>query len=152
MPTLPSWLKFNVSTGQVKVSAKTGSPGATGTIAVAPDGTVSVSGGGVTSNGSQVKVSGNVSLDGGVISADSVTLQIPGPGGTSVGLELEPGGFVPHPTDPSAPPIPSAHVKAKIGVNKNFEFDIPLADDFTMDDLFDRETGEQDEDCSKGRQ
>ncbi|MEZ0470990.1 beta strand repeat-containing protein [Luteimonas salinilitoris] len=137
---LPDWLKYNVSTGQVKVTVKSGSPGVTGTVSVAPDGTVSVTGGGATTSGFQAKASGDVQVspDGTSFTANEVTLQVPGPGGTSVGIKMTPGGFVPHPTDPSAPPVPSAHIKATIGA-KNFEFDVPLVDGLTMDDLFDRE-------------
>ena len=139
---LPSWLKFNVSTGQMKFTATSGKPGATGTISVGSDGSVSITGGGVTSGGASVKATGNVSIssDGTTAHADSVTLGIPLPGGATAAVELTPGGFVPHPTDPLAPPVPSASATLTLG-QKQLEFDIPLTDSFTMDDLFDRDLG-----------
>ncbi|MEH6422122.1 calcium-binding protein, partial [Pseudomonas sp. CGJS7] len=86
-------------------------------------------------------ISGNITADGNggfTASGESISLSWRGPGGAEVGVKLTPNGMVPHPTDPSAPMVPSAKAEGTIGFKK-FTLDIPLAENFTMNDLFDRE-------------
>ncbi|MBQ4855820.1 calcium-binding protein [Rhodanobacter sp. B2A1Ga4] len=92
----------------------------------------------------EVKVAGNYSIDDGgtSLSAESITLGVKIPGlsvvGGTIGINLTPGPWLPHPTDPYAPPIPSVRIKATIGT-KYIEFDRRIDDEFTTDKLFDQE-------------
>ncbi|MBH1682284.1 hemolysin [Stenotrophomonas maltophilia] len=77
-----------------------------------------------------------------VVSGQAVTLGLRTPSGAEIGLKLTPNGeFRPHPTDPFAPPIPSAQVDLTLDGKMLGSYDIPLYEDFTMDDLFDPELG-----------
>ncbi len=104
------------------------------------EGTVSYKSGLASGNGN-ITINGNVTSnpDGGfTATGKSVSLSWKGPGGAEIGVKLTPNGMVPHPTDPSAPMVPSAKAEGIIGFKK-FSLDIPLDDNFTMNDLFDRE-------------
>ncbi|MFC6839603.1 hypothetical protein ACFQGW_06745 [Xanthomonas theicola] len=106
------------------------------------DGEIQISGG-LNSGRSNVTVKGNVVRDdngGYTISGDAVTLSVKGPGGSQVGIVLKPGGFEPNPTDPMARPIPSAKVELTVGTSV-FSWKTTLDDKFTMDKLFDPESG-----------
>ncbi|WP_319019570.1 calcium-binding protein, partial [Xanthomonas sacchari] len=106
------------------------------------DGEIQISGG-LNSGKSSVTVKGDVvrDSDGGyTVSGDSVTLSVKGPAGSQVGIVLTPGGFEPNPTDPMAPPIPSAKVELTVGTSV-FSWKTTLDDNFTMDKLFDPESG-----------
>jgi len=92
-----------------------------------------------------IKMSGNAAYsdeNGMTASGESVTLGFKTPQGVDVGLKLTPTDtFVPHPTDPYAPPIPNAKADLTLGNKYIGSFDIPLTDEFNPDQWFDPEVG-----------
>ncbi|MBO9787830.1 calcium-binding protein [Xanthomonas phaseoli] len=74
-------------------------------------------------------------------SGHTVSIGFDTPAGVGVGLDITPNGFVGHPTDPYAGQVPSAKVDLTIDGKFIGSYDIPLAENFTMDDIFDPELG-----------
>lgn len=144
---LTGWFYDNVKidVGSGKVSVKTGGVKTDGGAGVDTKITIDPSTGNVTvgakgqsgNTGVTVSGAGTPSADG-TVTGDSVSFGAT-IDGVSVSVKLTPNGMVPHPTDPLAPPVPSAKVEITAGAKKLYEYTKTVDDSFTMDDLFDRE-------------
>ena len=132
-------IRLNLSDGKVQITVLKADGVGSVSLTVNPQtGDVGIIGMAGSENKLNVQGEYSISPDGQVITADSITFG-GSIAGVSLGIELTPAGLKANPTDPYAPPIPSANIAVTVGVLR-FDYDITIAEGFTMDDVFDQES------------